>query len=392
MIIRLTACLSLLLLAAPILALTPCTTLVVPAAARGAGAGTSVWQMDLYLVNTGNRDAKVELYWLERNTDNSSVVPVTLTVLAGQTVVLEDVIRERFGRESGGGAIRIESDFPIAATSRIYNLQGGVTFGQGFDGLSTAAATTACMKTVVSGLRQDAGSRSNLFAVAGQAGTTFTVEARSSAGLTLGSASFTAPRWGAVYIPLANLAGANSGPLMTVISVNSGSAWFAGSRIDEGSGDPFTLAAIVPDESLTLLMDLSGTYFGYWGLETGDEVDGDAMMVVAVDENTGTASITLDFIGPLLDGVDPAPVTVAGPIGPGSGSFHGVSAEFGMVTSTIDAHGHATWTATGLADPDLQKVEATGIITADQVLMSWAITWSGQQGVSWGGMALVRQE
>ena len=390
---RLAACIGLcLLVAAPTLALTPCTTLVVPAAARGPGAGTSMWQMDLYLINNGTSAARAELYWLERDTDNRGVSPVTITVPAGQTVVLTDVIRSRFNRDAAGGAIRIESDAPIAATSRIYNLQGGVTFGQGFDGLSTADATTACSQAaVVGGLRQDSGSRSNLFAVAGEAGASFRVEARTPSGAALGSASFTTPPWGAVYIPLANVAGANAGPIMTVISVDSGAAWLAGSRIDEASGDPFTLAAVVPDPSLLDLTELSGTYVGIWGLDDED-VSGTAMMFIAVAEATGTASMMLDFSGPLLNGIDPGPATVSGPLGPGSGTFYGLSPEFGSMGSTVDAHGQLDWTATGGSVPSILTIDATGFITMDQVLMSFTITLADGVSVLRGGMALVRLE
>ncbi len=380
-----------LLVAAPVLALTPCATLVVPAAARGAGVGTSLWQMDLYLINSGTRSARAELSWLERNTDNRNVSPVVVTVPAGQTVVLTDVIHQRFGLDEAGGAIRIEADVPIAATSRIYNLQSGVTFGQGFDGLTTADATTACLQTVVGGLQQDAGTRSNLFGVAGEAGASFTVEARTPAGAALGNASLTSPPWGAVYVPLANLVAADAGPVMAVISVTSGSAWFAGSRIDQASGDPFTLAAVVPDPSLLDLTELTGTYVGIWGFDDGD-VSGTAMMFIAVAESTGAGSITVDFDGPLLHGIDPGPATVSGPLGPGSGSFHGMSPEFGTIGSEVDAHGHATWIAAGGSVPEILSIEATGVVTMAQVLMSFNVTLANGLGELRGGLALVRLE
>jgi hypothetical protein len=386
-----TICLGLCLAAASAIALTPCHTLVVPAAARGAGVGSSVWQMDLYLINSGARDADAELYWLERDADNRNATPVEITVPAGETVVLADVILERFGRQSGGGAIRIESDHPIAATSRIYNLQSGVTFGQGFDGLTTADATTACCTTVIGGLQQDAGTRSNVFAVAGEPGASFRIDALTPAGATLGSATFTAPPWGAVYVPLSSVADTADGPVMTSIWLDSGHAWFAGSRIDQASGDPFTVAAVVPDPSLLDLTRLSGGYAGTWRIEALG-LSGTATMVVAVVPSEGTAAIVLDFDGPLLNGVDPGPATVSGPLGPGSATFYGVSPEFGSIGSELDAHGHVTWTAAGGSDPGILMVEASGMIAHDQVLMSFIVTLAPPLGELRGELDLVPME
>ena len=192
-----TICLGLCLTAVSAVALTPCQTLVVPAAARGPGVGASVWRMDLYLINDSATSTSANLFWLERDDDNRNATPVEISVPAGQTVVLEDVILGLFGRDSAGGAIRIESDHPIAATSRIYNLQSGVTFGQGFDGLTTADAITACCTTVIGGLQQDTGTRSNAFAVAGEAGATIRIDAKTPSGAMLGSDTISVPPWGA---------------------------------------------------------------------------------------------------------------------------------------------------------------------------------------------------
>lgn len=383
--------LGLLLAAAPAIALTPCRTLVVPAAARGTGVGTSVWRMDLYLINSSPSTAHAELFWLERDTDNRGAAPAAVTVPAGQTVVLADVIRELFGRESGGGAIRIESDHPIAATSRIYNLQAGETFGQGFDGLTTGDAITACCTTVIGGLRQDAATRSNVFSVAGEAGASFRIDALTPAGAVLGSATFSAPPWSAVYVPLSGVTTAVDGPVMTSISLDSGHAWFVGSRIDQTSGDPVTLEAVVPDPSLLDLTGLSGSYAGTWRIPELD-LDGTATLIFVVAESEGTATIVIDFDGPLLNGVDPGPAAMSGPLGPGSATFHGLSPELGSIGCELDAHGHLSWTAGGGADPDILTVEASGMITRDQALMSFVVTQAPPLGELRGDLDFVSME
>jgi len=189
---------------------------------------------------------------------------------------------------------------------------------------------------------------------------------------------------------LTDIVAGNPGDLMVVAEVTAGAAWFAGSRIDQASGDPFTLAAVVPDPSLLHLADLAGNYFGVWGQGSFDEVSGDAEMTITVDEGAGTASVTLDFDGPMLHGLDPGPLTVTGPLGPGSGHLTGSSTDFGTVTLTVDAHGKLEWTATEVPDPEVEHIISKGFITQEQMIASFNVELTGSLGNIWGGMALVR--
>lgn len=375
--------------AVPTAALTPSTLLVVPAAARGDGAGTSVWQMDLFLSNDGPAAATVTLAWLERNADNSGAGGVNVTVPAGQTVVLEDVISAVLGRASGGGAIRITSTAPVAATSRIYNLQSGVTFGQGFDGLSAAAAVAAGSSTRVAGLRQDGGSRSNLFAVAGPNGASFTVTGRSPSGAQLGTRDVAVPPWGAYFVALGDVVGAAPGDLMVDTEVTAGDAWFAGSRIDEASGDPFTLAAAIGDATLLTPAQIAGGYLGSWFNQTFLST-GAASATVTVDPVTGAGSVTVDVDGNVLGGADPPAQSFSFTVGPGGGTFVEQSPVFGTTTTTVDARGRFASDSPDVPAAGIDRFTASGIFDGNQILAGYTVFFTGG-GTAEGMIRLTRQ-
>ncbi len=232
------------LAAGSVLALNPGAELFVPAAARGAGTGGSVWMTDLYLFNPGTVSVTADISWLARNTDNSGATPVSFTVAPGQTLVLEDVILDTFGIESGGGAFRIAATGELVANSRIYNTAGGATFGQGFEGVPATAALGAGDATDIVGLAQNGTFHTNLFAVntgSSEAGVTF--ELLDTAGNPMASKGYTLPPMAALYLPITDL-GAGSFDQGTVhAEVTSGAVIVVGSKVDDGSGDPTTLEA-----------------------------------------------------------------------------------------------------------------------------------------------------
>jgi hypothetical protein len=233
-----------LLAAATALALNPSSEVFVPAAARGPGANGSVWVTDLYLFNPGVTTVAADVYWLPRDTDNSGASPVSFTLAGGETLVLEDVILETFGFDSGAGAFRIVGTGSLVVNSRIYNLSGSATFGQGFEGIPASAALTAGSSTDVVGLSENSAFRTNVFAVnTGASTATIDLELRDSNGTTLASRSYDLPPYAAFYRNITDL-GASSFAAGTLhAEVTAGSAMVVGSKVDNGSGDPTTLEA-----------------------------------------------------------------------------------------------------------------------------------------------------
>jgi hypothetical protein len=131
---------ALLAAAASALALTPSTDLFLPSVGRGQGSCPggvcSEWRTDVWVLNSGSATAMVEVSFLVRGADNTSPASETLTLAAGETRELADVMLTLFGVETGFGALRFAADREVAVCSRIYDAHvqkpGTGTAGQFF--------------------------------------------------------------------------------------------------------------------------------------------------------------------------------------------------------------------------------------------------------------------
>lgn len=238
------ACFAVALAALPAAAINPGTEIFVPAAARGGGAGGSTWITDLYVYNPGMDQVTVDIYWLDRGTDNSGATAQSYTVNGGETMVLADVILNVFGESSAGGAFRIVSTGDVMVNSRIYNQMGDDTFGQGFEGIPAEAAITAAKGATTDfvGLTDNASFRTNLFAVNTAATTSnVTFNLMDTSGTVMASRSYQMPPYSALYKEVSDLGGPSFDQGTIHAEVTQGSAIVVGSKIDSGSGDPTTL-------------------------------------------------------------------------------------------------------------------------------------------------------
>jgi hypothetical protein len=240
-------CIAMVLAAVPAGAINLGTTVWVPAAARGGGVGDSMWITDLYVYNPGTTQVSVEIYWLDRDSDNSGAAPQNFTVNAGETMVIADVVQSVFGLDSANGALRIVAGDEVMVNSRIYNqADGGETFGQGFEGVPGPMSIPAGSSTDFLGLA-DTGNgqgsfRTNIFAVNTDAGTTeITFSLRDTSGSELASKSYTLQPWAAFYKPVSALGGPEFDEGTMHVEVTQGSAIVVGSKVDNSSTDPTTL-------------------------------------------------------------------------------------------------------------------------------------------------------
>lgn len=246
-------------------ALNPDDELWIPAAARGAGSGGSFWMTDLYVMNPGEEDLAVEVSWLERGADNSGAEGVEVEIAAGETLVLADVINTLFGEEDAAGAIHLEvvedeegeesgdeDEALIIATARIYNLDDGETFGQGFEGLISDAAISAEEEdpTHVIAVSDDAGFRSNWYGMNITADeddepeeAEVLVELLDESGDVLASETFTMAPMAPMLRPVANLGAGDVENATLRFTMLEGEGLFGASKIDQASNDPTTLEA-----------------------------------------------------------------------------------------------------------------------------------------------------
>lgn len=133
----------------------------VPAAARTAGYGGTLWRTDLTLVNVSDLDLLVTVSFVPEAAlapPPSQVFRITRRV----SFRIEDVVERLLGGD-GAGAIRVEVDRGfIAASSRTFTAAPGGTYGQHLPGLSAFAAATVDQPAVLAQLHQDATFRTNV--------------------------------------------------------------------------------------------------------------------------------------------------------------------------------------------------------------------------------------
>ncbi len=278
--------------AVPAGAVSPGREVWLPAAARLSG-----WVTDLTVLNPGDQPAEVELTWLERDLDNRTSAPVHLTVAAGATAVLDDVILTMLGRTSAAGAFRIVADQPVVVSSRIWNGSGGGgTRGQGFEGVPAAAALVPGEVTHIPGLASNAAFRSNLFAVSTAATpTTLQLELLDPDGTVLATSPvYTLAPWAAFYRPVTDLGGPDFDHGTVRARVLEGSAIVVGSRVDNTSLDPTTLEAWW---STAPAASTAGTWYGTV-TDAGGFLGG---ITLAVGDDDAVERVDLTYPSPVCD-------------------------------------------------------------------------------------------
>lgn len=99
--------------------------------AKATGAGGEQFVTSVRIVNPNAVAATVSLTYLAASTldgsgsatgDNSTAAPVSVTVPAGQTLAIEDIVSSRFGVVSGAGGIKVETSSltPVSVLSRTF--------------------------------------------------------------------------------------------------------------------------------------------------------------------------------------------------------------------------------------------------------------------------------
>jgi len=360
---------------------------VVPAAVRGAGGGGSVWQLDLYIANLGDATANVSIYWLERDTANTSAIPVSVTVDTGKSVVFEDALMSLFSMSSAAGALRLVSTQPLGVNSYIYNLSGGVRFGQGFEGIPVSHAANALTEVVIPGLREDGANRSNLFGVAGPAGASIRTVIRQPGGAVVGQRAVNLEPFSAWFQSVAGLVNGNPGDVAASVKVLSGSAWVAGSRVDRNSGDPFTAGAVTGSAAGTSITDMIGTYLGSW-LNFTFGSTGASSAVIAVNQTTRMLSLTLDLDGNVLGGSNPPAETFVGPYNRYGFTVAGTSSTFGEISINVDELGRLEGKGTNVPSPSIDRVYFSGSVSPDTIAIDYVVMFAGGGGAAEGALTM----
>ncbi|HEX8408280.1 MAG TPA: hypothetical protein VF883_05410 [Thermoanaerobaculia bacterium] len=226
-------------------------TYVIPVVGHVEGANGAVWMSDLSIRNFSNAPLDVQMVVIESGFDTSdNVFPLMsdadddgmVTIGAGNTVQLRDIMKNHRGRTNNLGALIIGANAPFAVTSRAYSnsMLLGQTVPATRDFLDNSFGTADNTATAyIPGIVNSAAARTNVGFVAGSAGSssqmTVEVTARNAAGGSVGVRSITIPagRFVHMQFPVASFAN---------VQFDIGSADF---RITEGEGVVVPYASVI---------------------------------------------------------------------------------------------------------------------------------------------------
>jgi len=232
---------TLVLATSAVLAIAPGDDLLIAGAAR-----TTKWHSDLYINNAGTTTVSVDVLWMVRDQANPNPESRTFSIGPDETLILDDVIFNDFGKPVAEGAFRITATGG-AVTANLLVFAGfddpdGGTFGSGFEAIPASAATGAGESTTLMGLVSTSAFYTNLFALAGADGVTMDLDLLDPDGNVDATASVTLEAyepWLSPRTDLWNVSTYENGTLLARVS--AGSAVILGSKIDENSLDPTTL-------------------------------------------------------------------------------------------------------------------------------------------------------
>jgi PKD repeat protein len=225
----------------------------IPAVAHNPGyAGTS-WRSDVAIVNVLSSPATAHLTLVFRGGGRPPLFAIA-TLAAGATVDWRDVLVSLLGlaeSDSAAGALAVYSDRAVAITSRTCDLTPAGTLGASYPPLTASDGLTAGATAVLGGLRRTAAFRTNIGAVnLGEQPCTVVVTLHASDGEKVGAPQTMrlAPGgWQQLNDALA-IAGSASVDLAyatLVVQTEGGVAWVYASVIDNATGDPTTVSAIL---------------------------------------------------------------------------------------------------------------------------------------------------
>jgi len=297
------------------------TDLFLPMVGRQAGVHPSNWYTKVWIYNPGAEPVTARLYLLQRNTANPAPPWVDVTVGAGETEAIDNVVETLFQAQVMG-AMRITSPARIVVTSRVYSKAVGLaekdSVGQDFAGVPAAFAIGPGEKTQVLGVHQtvpsaDSSMRFNYgFVETTGHSATVRITVLDGNGAVQGSEDLQVLAWSQRQVAFKDhfpaVSTENARLELEVIS-GSGKVIAYGSAIANGSQDPTTF-----DMSYADALVAGGTISGVTAGEglTGGGVAGSVTVDVGAGEGI---SVDADTVGIADAGVTPAKIAPSATVG-----------------------------------------------------------------------------
>jgi formylglycine-generating enzyme required for sulfatase activity/lysophospholipase L1-like esterase len=216
---------------------------IISASAHAAGQAETSWVSDVVLHNPGSTDASADLFLLESGNDNRSAAPRAVSIPAGASTKIPDVVQAAFGRNPGVGALLVASGSELVVSSRTFNDAVSGTYGQLIPGFSSAELVAGKAPATLVQLTKTSRFRTNLgFANASSSPLTVDVTFTRDDGVVLGSRAYEVAPYGHRQETevLAQVTGAEVGDAWAVVTARDTNASYStyASSVDNASGDP----------------------------------------------------------------------------------------------------------------------------------------------------------
>lgn len=261
---------------------------IIPAAGTGPGANGSHWQSEVTLHNVSTLATSAKLTYHD-GSGASAAVDVALPAHA--TVSIADIVKTKFGKDTGTGAIEVaipDADFSrVAVTSRTFNTSSAGEFGQDIPAIKASDAAAAGDLAVLNAPSSADTYRFNfgLYAVA-DATVTWqlvradgTMAAEKELSYTGGTQTQYASGVSAIF-------GADAkNDDVVQASVTKGSAIFYGSAINNASGDPTFVPSVKTKPEIRI--NFEGVDLDENGTVDIKDADRDGVLDQAIDVFTG---------------------------------------------------------------------------------------------------------
>jgi len=272
------------LVAGSALAVAPGTDVYLASVGHGQGACVggicSQWATDAWIFNPTTGSVTVTIAFLPRGGANPSPATVEVTVAAGETKELKDLVLSEFVLDQAFGALRFTAATAVVVTGRIYDAnvvtnKGTGTAGQFFPGLPAQLAIGLGQSTDLIGLAQDqAGTARINFGFVETTGNGATVEVtkRDASGAALATKSYALAGYEATQVNITDVGGAlgTNQRLTATVTAGSGRVLAFGSQLDNNTGDPYTVEMVTPLAAGNTV----GSFDGIVLTDDGQYVDG----------------------------------------------------------------------------------------------------------------------
>lgn len=139
-----------------------CGARIIPAAAHADGVNGTRWRTDLVLTNPGAAAVAADLRFIPSIGEPPAADGPPVTVPAGASVLLEDVVGTQWGLATAAGAVAIEGATGLVAASRTYTEGAAGTAGQSVPSFPSDEAARAGEEVYCLPLSRNAAYRSNV--------------------------------------------------------------------------------------------------------------------------------------------------------------------------------------------------------------------------------------